>query len=60
MPEVGYEVSGRDGVTLVQAIDDGSIPKPKLMKWNEFQVWRRKAPQGAIDYMMSFSLINRN
>ena len=33
----------RSTKTLVQAINDGEVPKPSLMRWNTWQPWRSSA-----------------
>ena len=34
------QVSGSE-LTLLEAVNAEYVPKPRLMSWNEFQVWRR-------------------
>ena len=51
MTSTAQQVSGSEK-TLLRCIGDGEIPKPALMQWNEWQVWRRdvgKRPSAAID-----------
>ena len=45
------QVSGSER-TLIEAIRHGEVPRPPLMGWNDFQVWRRdhgKRPTQAVD-----------
>ena len=45
------QVSGSER-TLIEAIRNGEVPRPPLMGWNDFQVWRRdqgKRPSQAVD-----------
>ena len=45
------EVS-RSGKTLRQALEDGEIPHPPLVSWNDWQKWRRdigRRPTTAVD-----------
>ena len=34
------EVSNQETRTLLQCVQQGIIPQPRLMRWNEWQVWR--------------------
>ena len=34
--------AGLTGALLQECIDDGTIPKPPLMSWNEWQKWRKE------------------
>ena len=51
-PEMTELQVSRSTKTLVQAINDGEVPKPALMRWNTWQPWRRSAgarPTAAAD-----------
>ena len=48
---MAQQVSGSDK-TLLEAIRDGDVPEPALMRWNEWQAWRSSAgrrPRQATD-----------
>ena len=48
---MAQQVSGSER-TLIEAIRHGEVPRPPLMGWNDFQVWRRdhgKRPTQAVD-----------
>ena len=48
---MAQQVSGSDK-TLIQAIRDGDVPRPALMRWNEWQAWRTSSgrrPRQATD-----------
>ena len=34
------QVTGNPELTLIDAINDGTVPKPPLMDWNAWQSWR--------------------
>ena len=36
-----HEVQGREGLTLLEAIDQHLVPIPKLLTWDEWRNWRR-------------------
>ena len=40
--EVGVrEITGSDQASLASAIRDGTVPRPPLLDWKDWQVWRR-------------------
>ena len=44
-------------LTLLKAIEQGVVEKPKLMKWNAFQVWRKKSrPSVDVDKISTTTL----
>ena len=60
-PEMAQHVSGSDRALLV-CIRDGEIPRPPLVDWNNWQIWRRdigRRPVSATDgYATSSTLEN--
>ena len=41
--ETVYEVSGHEGITLMEAMRQELCPRLGLVVWNDFQVWRVKS-----------------
>ena len=51
VPDLAQQVSGSDKTVLV-AIRDGDLPRPPLVDWNNWQIWRRdygRRPTSAAD-----------
>ena len=59
---MAQQVSGSDKTVLV-AIRDGDIPRPELMDWNNWQIWRRdhgRRPTSAGDGYVTTSTLETN